>query len=129
MPAESLFPPISKEAIRAARSRLALAGLSVTDWAEQNGFSPKTVYNVLSGSRPAVRGLALQIALRLGLRPAPDSPPPGNLEGLPGSSELPAGRTEAAPSLPGPETASLAGRAPVHDVNRRPVSQLGEPVR
>lgn len=69
--AESLFEPIRTEAIRAARSRLAYEGLSVEEWAGREGFKAKSVYQVLSGKRMAIRGASLRIAIKLGLRPDP----------------------------------------------------------
>lgn len=116
MPAESIFAPIRKDLIRQARSRLALAGLTVADWATKNGFKTKTVYQVLSGDRMAIRGDSLRIAIALGLRPDPDSPAPSLLEGLPVDHDHPAGRT-------------IAGGPSVPHRNRGPVSQLGEAVR
>lgn len=75
MAAESLFDPIPIAAIRQARARLALAGLSVEQWAERNGFHPKTVYDVLGGKRMAIRGNSLRAAIALGLRPDPAADP------------------------------------------------------
>jgi len=112
MPAESLFDPIPKEAIRLARSRLAYEGSSVEDWAKANGFAAKTVYNVLSGRRMAIRGKALQIAIKLGLRPDPS---------------IPAAQHRPPPSDPAGRT--LAGGPPVASCDRRPKAQLGEAVR
>lgn len=113
MAAESLYEPIPRELIRQARGRLAYDGLSVEDWARREGFEPKTVYNVLSGRRMAIRGKSLRIAIKLGLRSAPDDP-----HGAAPADESPAGRT-------------LAGGAPISEGNRRPIIQqpLGEPVR
>ena len=106
---ETLFDPIPKELLRAARSRLALAGETVEDWAAREGFNSKTVYDVLSGRRMAGRGLSLRIAIRLGLRPDPTAPhdPPS-----------PAGHT-------------LAGGPSVASCGRRPLLQalVGEPAR
>lgn len=114
MPAESIFAPIPTDLIRQARARLALAGLSVGQWAKQEGFNAKTVYDVLSGNRMAIRGKSLQIAIALGLRPDPSSQAPHT--GLPVETDQPAGRT-------------VAGGPPVPHRNRGSVSQLGEAVR
>ena len=105
MPAESLFAPIPREAIRRARARLALADLTVEGWARREGFKPKTVYNVLSGRRMAIRGVSLRIAIKLGLRPDPD-----HLDSPPGRTTV----GEGPPAVP---------------CGRRPVSQVGEPAR
>ncbi|MFN3387463.1 MAG: hypothetical protein ACK40O_00915 [Allosphingosinicella sp.] len=116
MSAESLFLPISKEAIRRARANLALAGQSVEDWASANGYKAKTVYGVLSGKRAAIRGQSLKIALALGLRerpaPLPTTSSPDGPESLPSGSVI----TEGSPA------ASCSRRADLHDV-------VGEAVR
>ncbi|HEY0116262.1 MAG TPA: hypothetical protein VGB54_11110 [Allosphingosinicella sp.] len=109
MPAESLFAPISKDAIRRARARLALAGQSVEDWSVANGYNAKTVYGVLSGARPAIRGKALKIAIALGLRQHPDAP----------------GHQGPAASI----DRNLAAGLPASDRNRSSGLQLGEPAR
>ncbi|HEX8585036.1 MAG TPA: hypothetical protein VF680_11565 [Allosphingosinicella sp.] len=107
MEAESLFPPISKEAIRRAKSRLALDGESVGTWASRNGFAAKTVYQVLSGSRRCIRGESARIAFALGLRPLPDDVP------APVSAHA----------------ATVATAAAAGSCDRRFGMQLGEPVR
>lgn len=122
MAAESLFDPISKEAIRAAYAQLRIDGDRVEDWAARNGFSTKNVFNVLSGQRKAVRGDALQIAIRLGLRPDPAA-----LIQTPAPSS-PAGRTQG--SGRGDATGqSIAGGRPDASCDRPPILQLGEAVR
>jgi gp16 family phage-associated protein len=111
MARESLFDPIPKELLRAARSRLALAGDSVADWATREGFNAKLAYDILSGRRMAIRGLSLQIAIKLELRPDPSKPTAQH--DLPTN---PAGRT-------------LAGGPSVASCDRRPNLQLGEAAR
>ncbi len=113
MQTESLFDPIPIAAIREARSRLALEGKSIEDWALENGFRPKTVYNVTSGRRMAVRGLSLKIAIKLGLRPDPSAP--ANGAGSPPDFQAPTERT-------------IRGRPPIDACDRRSISQLGEAV-
>ena len=44
-------------------------GVTVTAWARKHGFSPLTVYSVLSGRTQGVRGEAHQIAVALGMKP------------------------------------------------------------
>lgn len=118
MPAESIFEPIPTVSIRSARARLAYEGLTAEQWAEQNGFSPRNVRAVLSGTRMAIRGEALKIAVALGLRAAPGAPA-GQPEGLPPHGS-PAGRT-------------VGAGAPIGKFNRRPVltgdELLGEALR
>lgn len=114
MPAESLYQPIPIELIRQAKARLALAGETVDQWATREGYSRKTVYDVLSGKRMCIRGVGLQIAIKLGLRPHPDSPP--------AAQSLP---DELAPVV----DRTVAADPPAASCGRRPVSQLGEAAR
>lgn len=57
-------------------------GESITDWANANGFRRETVYAVLAGRTPGLRGDAHRVALALGIKAlpastnAPDSSPP-----------------------------------------------------
>lgn len=44
------------------------SGISITQWAISNGFSPNLVFEVLSGRKKAIRGQAHQIAVKLGLK-------------------------------------------------------------
>ncbi|WP_165357358.1 hypothetical protein [Sphingosinicella sp. CPCC 101087] len=109
--------PIPAQSIREARAKLVLDGKSVEDWSRENGFAAKLVYEILSGRRRAIRGKSLQIAKKLGLRPDTANPAPSDPaapQGLP-VALTPAGRT-------------IAGGPPNPDRNRRPISQLGEPV-
>lgn len=62
----------SEQAIREARARLTLQGLTVEAFASNHGFKAKTVYNVLSGKRRCIRGEMLRISIALGLRASPD---------------------------------------------------------
>lgn len=103
MAAESMFEPITQEAVREARARLLLAGQSIEDWAVANGFKARLVYQVLRGSRPCIRGRSLQIAQRLGLRPSHPSPPP--------------------------DVATLPLQGSIGSGDRRPALPLGEPLR
>jgi gp16 family phage-associated protein len=111
MQSESPFEPISKESIRKARARLALAGETVEEWARRNGFAPSIVRKILEGKRKAIRGESLKASIALGLRPEPtflgDQHP---------SSSFPAGHT-------------VGKGSSVASGNRRPELQLGEPAR
>ncbi|MEI6419544.1 MAG: hypothetical protein WCO82_10775 [Sphingomonadales bacterium] len=51
--------------IPAAKERLMAEGVS--EWARRHGFRPKSVHDVLSGTRPCIRGTSHQIAKALGL--------------------------------------------------------------
>ncbi len=47
-------------------------GISVTDWAKQNGFRPQQVYALLNGKTRGVRGSSHRVAVALGVKAAPD---------------------------------------------------------
>lgn len=44
------------------------SGISVSEWARQNGFSASLVYQILEGNRRCIRGQSHQIAVALGLK-------------------------------------------------------------
>lgn len=44
------------------------AGISISEWARQNGFSGSLVYQVLDGKRQCLRGQSHQIAVALGIK-------------------------------------------------------------
>ncbi|MCP9110959.1 DNA-binding protein [Acinetobacter baumannii] len=50
------------------RSELQKRGLSIADWARQNGFTPELVHQVLNSNKILVRGKSHQIAVKLGLK-------------------------------------------------------------
>lgn len=50
------------------RSKLQKRGLSIADWARQNGFTPELVHQVLNSNKIPVRGKSHQIAVKLGLK-------------------------------------------------------------
>ncbi|MDR8278396.1 DNA-binding protein [Acinetobacter baumannii] len=50
------------------RSELQKRGLSIADWARQNGFTPELVNQVLNSNKIPVRGKSHQIAVKLGLK-------------------------------------------------------------
>ncbi|VVD97641.1 DNA-binding protein [Pandoraea communis] len=51
-----------------ARSELQSKGISITQWAIANRFSPNLVFEVLGGRKKCVRGQAHEIAIKLGLK-------------------------------------------------------------
>ncbi|EKT4470019.1 DNA-binding protein [Pseudomonas putida] len=51
-----------------AREELKSKGVSITQWAVANKFSPNLVFEVLGGRKKCVRGQAHEIAIRLGLK-------------------------------------------------------------
>jgi gp16 family phage-associated protein len=50
-------------------------GVTVREWARANGFSEGLVYAILNGKNQALRGESFQIAVALGLKFKPASPP------------------------------------------------------
>lgn len=50
------------------RSELQKRGLSIADWARQNGLTPELVHQVLNSNKIPVRGKSHQIAVKLGLK-------------------------------------------------------------
>ena len=50
------------------RSELQKRGLSIADWARQNGFTPELVHQVLNSNKIPVRGKSHQIAVKFGLK-------------------------------------------------------------
>ena len=51
-----------------ARAELQAKGISITQWAIANKFSPNLVFEVLGGRKKCVRGQAHEIAIKLGLK-------------------------------------------------------------
>lgn len=51
-----------------ARAELRRKGVSITQWAVSNGYSPNLVFEVLSGRRNPTLGQTHQIAVALGLK-------------------------------------------------------------
>jgi gp16 family phage-associated protein len=51
-----------------ARAELKAKGVSITQWAIANRFSPNLVFEVLGGRKKCVRGQAHEIAIKLGLK-------------------------------------------------------------
>lgn len=51
-----------------AKARLIAQGMSYAQWADENGFSRRLVYEVLSGRRLCRRGVSHRVAVALGLK-------------------------------------------------------------
>lgn len=51
-----------------ARAELQAKGVSITQWAVANRFSPNLVFEVLGGRKRCIRGQAHEIAVKLGLK-------------------------------------------------------------
>ncbi|WP_339521608.1 DNA-binding protein [Pseudomonas sp. EL_65y_Pfl2_R96] len=51
-----------------ARAELKAKGISITQWAIANRFSPNLVFEVLGGRKKCVRGQAHEIAIKLGIK-------------------------------------------------------------
>jgi len=52
-----------------ARAELQAKGVSITQWAVANKFSPNLVFEVLGGRKKCIRDQAHEIAIKLGLKP------------------------------------------------------------
>ncbi|HAU3148744.1 TPA: DNA-binding protein [Salmonella enterica subsp. diarizonae] len=52
------------------KTRFQQRGITVTQWAEENGYSREAVYRVLNGITKAKYGQAHEIAVKLGLKPS-----------------------------------------------------------
>lgn len=50
------------------RTELQAKGISITQWAVANGFSPTLVFEVLGGRKKCLRGQAHEIAIKLGMK-------------------------------------------------------------
>ena len=59
------------ERIEQVRQQFEAEGLSIKEWAEKRGYSPRTVYAVLQGALRCRRGISHKIAVDLGLKPRP----------------------------------------------------------
>ncbi|NNA66232.1 DNA-binding protein [Pseudomonas gessardii] len=57
-----------EQACQAARTRLERKGMSVKDFAIQNGLHPSTVSAVLNGQKKCLRGEAHRAAVLLGIK-------------------------------------------------------------
>jgi gp16 family phage-associated protein len=62
-----------------AREALKNAGVSITQWAIANKFSPNLVFEVLGGRKKCVRGQAHNIAVRLGIKDGTVTNDPANV--------------------------------------------------
>jgi gp16 family phage-associated protein len=51
-----------------ARAELKAKGISITQWALANRFSPNLVFEVLAGRKKCVRGQTHEIAVKLGIK-------------------------------------------------------------
>lgn len=67
--------PFSDQALKRARARLSHQGLSVSDWAKNHQLNASTVYEVLAGRKPCLRGEAHRAAVLLGLKRGVIVPP------------------------------------------------------
>lgn len=50
------------------KQELLLRGLSISNWARRNGFSPELVHQVLNAKKLPIRGKSHEIAVKLGLK-------------------------------------------------------------
>ncbi len=54
------------------RAQFEAEGVSIRQWARENGFNPRTVYAVLYGQTKTTRGVSHDIAVALGLKAKPE---------------------------------------------------------
>ncbi len=50
------------------KNELQKRGLSIAEWARQNGFTPELVHQVLNSNKTPMRGKSHAIAVKLGLK-------------------------------------------------------------
>jgi len=62
--------PLTAEQVK---QRLRAAGTTITEWADRNGYKRNAVYRVLNGFDKAHYGKAHEIAVKLGIKPQPES--------------------------------------------------------
>lgn len=55
-------------AVKEVRATFAENGISIAEWAREEGFSTALVYQVIEGKRRCLRGQSHQIAVALGLK-------------------------------------------------------------
>ncbi len=55
------------------KKRFEAEGQTLSDWAKQNGFERLAVYQVLNGQLKGKYGKAHEIAVKLGIKPAPQT--------------------------------------------------------
>lgn len=53
------------------KASFASKGIPVSQWADENGYRRSDVYRVLNGFTACKRGLPHEIAVKLGIKPAP----------------------------------------------------------
>jgi len=71
---------ISIERLTLVKRQFAVHGISVTQWALRNRFSPGLVHAILANKRRCVRGESFRIAVKLGIKQAPGEPMPAWLQ-------------------------------------------------
>lgn len=76
MPHNQRFTPKTREQIKA---EFAERGITFTQWAAEHGFRRQNVYQVLNGFTRASSGQSHQIAVALGMKPAPKNSHPKRL--------------------------------------------------
>ena len=56
------------KSIEQVRIEFQKKGISFSDWAKENNFSPELVYRVLKMNRLPIRGKSHKIAIKLGIK-------------------------------------------------------------
>lgn len=55
------------------KADFAAKGITIKDWADENGFPEMSVYQVVNGYTKGTRGKSHAIAVALGMKPNPDT--------------------------------------------------------
>ena len=50
------------------KAEFSYRGVSIAEWARENGYKLQSVYDVINGKRRATRGISHDIAVKLGLK-------------------------------------------------------------
>lgn len=58
----------NEKVLEKARAKFHRSGESVVSWAQQYGYTPALVYDILNGKRRCLRGQSHEIAVRLGIK-------------------------------------------------------------
>lgn len=56
-----------------AKRHITSRGVTISQWARDNGYTPREVSLVLNGQIKGLYGKGFEIAVKLGMRPAPPS--------------------------------------------------------
>lgn len=75
-----------------ARAWLSYQGISVAQWARENGFTYSLTQEILSGRKKCLRGMSHNIAVKLGMKEGVPTTRPGRVTPALGKPRAAAGR-------------------------------------